>query len=103
MDPQLAGSTSHSALPTTSDPSSHDDSQREKHRRTKTGCLTCKRRRKKCDETRPKCRNCVRICSDCAYGPSVSASGSDTLLGPVRTVNDRRAAKSHIRKQGPLS
>lgn len=28
--------------------------------RTKTGCMTCRRRKKKCDETRPKCNNCVR-------------------------------------------
>lgn len=28
--------------------------------RTKTGCLTCRKRKKKCDETKPKCTNCVR-------------------------------------------
>ncbi|KAI1336766.1 hypothetical protein F5Y15DRAFT_408418 [Xylariaceae sp. FL0016] len=28
--------------------------------RTKTGCLTCRRRKKKCDETKPECTNCVR-------------------------------------------
>lgn len=33
--------------------------------RTKTGCLTCRRRRVKCDEKRPHCRNCLkseRVC-----------------------------------------
>ncbi|KAK8073610.1 hypothetical protein PG994_004509 [Apiospora phragmitis] len=28
--------------------------------RTKTGCLTCRRRKKKCDETKPECNNCMR-------------------------------------------
>ena len=33
--------------------------------RVRSGCLTCKRRRRKCDEEKPACRNCVstnRIC-----------------------------------------
>ncbi|ORY59564.1 uncharacterized protein BCR38DRAFT_59325 [Pseudomassariella vexata] len=28
--------------------------------RTKTGCLTCRKRKKKCDETKPECNNCLR-------------------------------------------
>ncbi|KAF2002650.1 hypothetical protein P154DRAFT_131490 [Amniculicola lignicola CBS 123094] len=28
--------------------------------RTKTGCGTCRRRKKKCDETKPECNNCLR-------------------------------------------
>ncbi|KXJ91173.1 trimeric LpxA-like protein [Microdochium bolleyi] len=28
--------------------------------RTKTGCYTCRRRKKKCDETKPECTNCNR-------------------------------------------
>ncbi|KAI9738526.1 MAG: Maltose acetyltransferase [Claussenomyces sp. TS43310] len=28
--------------------------------RTKTGCMTCRKRKKKCDETRPECNNCIR-------------------------------------------
>lgn len=28
--------------------------------RTKTGCLTCRRRKKKCDEAKPECNNCIR-------------------------------------------
>ncbi|KAG4029543.1 hypothetical protein MFRU_015g00830 [Monilinia fructicola] len=34
--------------------------------RTKTGCMTCRRRKKKCDESRPECNNCLRggfVCS----------------------------------------
>ncbi|KAI1003220.1 hypothetical protein K3495_g4986 [Podosphaera aphanis] len=28
--------------------------------RTKTGCMTCRKRKKKCDETKPHCNNCQR-------------------------------------------
>ncbi|KAK8118334.1 uncharacterized protein PG998_002960 [Apiospora kogelbergensis] len=33
---------------------------KQKFCRTKTGCLTCRRRRKKCDEQKPECNNCLR-------------------------------------------
>lgn len=32
-----------------------------------TGCVTCKQRRVKCDETRPTCRNCHKGRRDCSY------------------------------------
>ncbi|THC99325.1 hypothetical protein EYZ11_001231 [Aspergillus tanneri] len=36
---------------------------------TRSGCLTCKRRRKRCDETKPSCSNCVRLGMACeGYG-----------------------------------
>ncbi|KAF8242977.1 hypothetical protein K440DRAFT_590254, partial [Wilcoxina mikolae CBS 423.85] len=34
-------------------------------KRTKTGCLTCRKRRIKCGEERPTCNNCIkskRVC-----------------------------------------
>ncbi|CAE6416539.1 unnamed protein product [Rhizoctonia solani] len=33
--------------------------------RSSTGCLTCKTRRKKCDETKPKCLRCQRLGVEC--------------------------------------
>lgn len=37
--------------------------------RTKTGCLTCRKRKKKCDEAKPECSNCVRGQFVCAGYP----------------------------------
>ncbi|OLN82211.1 putative maltose O-acetyltransferase [Colletotrichum chlorophyti] len=37
--------------------------------RTKTGCLTCRRRKKKCDEQKPECSNCLRGGFMCAGYP----------------------------------
>lgn len=39
--------------------------QRRTHQKVRTGCLTCKARRKKCDETKPACQRCTstgRLC-----------------------------------------
>jgi hypothetical protein len=29
--------------------------------KVKTGCITCKIRRVKCDETKPECRRCIKF------------------------------------------
>ncbi|KAK2612581.1 hypothetical protein QQS21_001352 [Conoideocrella luteorostrata] len=34
-------------------------------KRTKTGCLTCRKRRIKCDETKPRCKNCIKSKRPC--------------------------------------
>ena len=36
------------------------EQKRSAHARSKTGCGTCRRRKKKCDETRPSCTNCEK-------------------------------------------
>lgn len=43
------------------------DDERPIKRRTKEGCLTCRKRRIKCDELRPGCRNCHKSKRDCEY------------------------------------
>ncbi|EXJ73733.1 uncharacterized protein A1O5_03495 [Cladophialophora psammophila CBS 110553] len=40
--------------------------------RTKTGCYTCRARRKKCDEARPICGACRRLEIQCTYGEFTS-------------------------------
>jgi hypothetical protein len=41
--------------------------QDPRHRRRTTGCLTCRRRRVKCDEVRPSCRQCIRMERVCSW------------------------------------
>ncbi|RSL60492.1 hypothetical protein CEP54_006735 [Fusarium duplospermum] len=38
--------------------------------RTKTGCLTCRQRRKKCDENSPVCGNCASVARECQWPSS---------------------------------
>ncbi|CCG84720.2 protein of unknown function [Taphrina deformans PYCC 5710] len=41
------------------------DKHRETRRRTKTGCLTCRKRRIKCDEGKPDCLRCLKSKRPC--------------------------------------
>ena len=45
-------------------------------RRTKTGCLTCRLRRVKCDEAKPTCRNCEKSRRQCAGYQQVLTTSS---------------------------
>ncbi|GKZ60826.1 hypothetical protein AnigIFM49718_007186 [Aspergillus niger] len=45
---------------------------RRPHRKSRHGCLQCKRRRVKCDELRPSCSNCSKRLATCEYDSSSS-------------------------------
>ncbi|RMD41728.1 hypothetical protein DV735_g3392, partial [Chaetothyriales sp. CBS 134920] len=78
---------------------------KEVKRRTKTGCLTCRKRRIKCDEGKPECRNCQKSKRHClGYDPvfqsqaphsilpasSTSVSSTGTSSSTANTVPARR-------------
>ncbi|KAH8812960.1 hypothetical protein F5884DRAFT_786808 [Xylogone sp. PMI_703] len=56
--------------------------------RTRTGCLTCRRRGKKCDETLPCCINCSRASRTCKYGQLIRfkpvSSKSQQIAHPLQ-------------------
>ncbi|KAJ5163241.1 uncharacterized protein N7500_005071 [Penicillium coprophilum] len=37
------------------------------HKRSRSGCFTCRLRRKKCDEGHPACKACANLCIKCEY------------------------------------
>lgn len=41
-------------------------------KRVRTGCLTCRRRRRKCDEAKPSCANCQNKRFRCRYGVNLT-------------------------------
>jgi hypothetical protein len=47
--------------------------------RNRSGCLTCRRRKKKCDEIRPICRRCQTSGASCVY-PNASGSCSERYI-----------------------
>ncbi|KAL2849065.1 hypothetical protein BJX68DRAFT_98686 [Aspergillus pseudodeflectus] len=61
--------------------------------RRRTGCLTCRSRKVRCDEVKPTCANCTRLRLHCVYG-SVIVSG----------IGDReRSTQSRIRARSSTS
>lgn len=60
-------------------PDGHDK-RRVIKRRTRTGCLTCRKRRIKCDERKPHCYNCERLKKLClGYEPFAGRKGLASL------------------------
>ncbi|KAH7131255.1 hypothetical protein EDB81DRAFT_808217 [Dactylonectria macrodidyma] len=42
---------------------------RKTHRKSRDGCVSCKRRKVKCDEEKPSCANCIRFSIPCSFVP----------------------------------
>ncbi|KAJ4153998.1 hypothetical protein LMH87_010462 [Akanthomyces muscarius] len=60
----------------------HDPKKRKRNfsNRTKTGCLTCRRRKKKCDEAKPECNNCIKGAFVCAGYPPQRGAGWPKMI-----------------------
>ncbi|CEL09014.1 hypothetical protein ASPCAL12158 [Aspergillus calidoustus] len=43
---------------------------RRRHKKSRNGCMECKRRRIKCDEMKPSCSRCILTRQECIYRPT---------------------------------
>jgi hypothetical protein len=75
---------------------SHDS---PKFRRTRNGCLTCRFRKKKCDDHRPVCKGCVRNQLLCSW--SQENSSITTGVPRVFASSDESAQRSSPPAQRP--
>lgn len=66
-----------------------------KHRRTRSGCYTCRNRRVKCDEARPVCERCRKGKRECVYPPDSTTAQSST--------NSRRETLGTSQHNSPTS
>ncbi|KAL2018303.1 hypothetical protein VTK56DRAFT_966 [Thermocarpiscus australiensis] len=58
--------------------------KKEIKRRTKTGCLTCRKRRIKCDEAHPTCNNCKKSKREClGYDPIFRQQHGPAVIQPA--------------------
>jgi hypothetical protein len=64
--------------------------------RTLSGCLTCRRRRKKCDEARPQCTSCSKLGLRCLWIPP-STGGVEGQVHRARYVQCSETAQRHQR------
>lgn len=58
--------------------------------KSRSGCLTCKVRRKKCDETRPVCKDCQRFHKECVWVDPKSMTVED-----VRKLKEKVQAREN--------
>lgn len=80
-------------------------------RRVQTGCLTCKRRKKKCDEMKPRCGDCQRLCLGCSWPPQrqsrerLNSWASESWLGgdPVNELPSDRCQSPQQLTNSPQS
>ncbi|OBT88261.1 hypothetical protein VE02_02759 [Pseudogymnoascus sp. 03VT05] len=67
--------------------------KKEIKRRTKTGCLTCRKRRIKCDEAHPACRNCQKSKREClGYDPIFKQQPGPSPIQPAPSSAPLQAA-----------
>ncbi|KAJ6780674.1 hypothetical protein PWT90_01334 [Aphanocladium album] len=79
--PDTTTSTTPDSDDITNESSPHDSALPRQKRwapRVRTGCLTCRKRRVKCDETKPVCMRCVKVGRECINLPDHATA----MLGP---------------------
>ncbi|KAI1329320.1 hypothetical protein F5Y16DRAFT_418183 [Xylariaceae sp. FL0255] len=91
-----ATSASKSASPPSPSALSRQDSspkprlERRGHTKSRRGCYNCKRRRIKCQETRPACGHCVKTGLKCEYPVAPTVVHQPRHLVPLFTLQDMR-------------
>lgn len=63
----MAGATTSTSTPASSTQAAAKKSSNRSHKRSRTGCFTCRLRRKKCDEVKPGCKACKNLGLQCQY------------------------------------
>ena len=58
--------------------------------KTKTGCLTCKHARVKCDEDKPQCKRCARLKVQCGYRDRFLLIRASQRFSPVDSKGNPR-------------
>ncbi|KAI3552838.1 hypothetical protein CABS01_06404 [Colletotrichum abscissum] len=67
---------------------------KQRHKRTRTGCMKCRVRRRKCDEGKPRCQRCIDGNFECHYGPRLTFLNKNALtVSPSPKVPDATTPK----------
>ncbi|KAL4962676.1 Zn(II)2Cys6 transcription factor [Aspergillus stella-maris] len=69
------------------------------HRKSKAGCLQCKKRKVKCDESKPGCRKCAIHGVSCSF--TNSAHGRNQAHSPVSASSSSSNLALHTLDQAP--
>ncbi|KAL4882402.1 hypothetical protein BJY04DRAFT_187007 [Aspergillus karnatakaensis] len=74
---------------------------RKPHKKSRKGCIECKRRHVKCDESRPRCVNCTVSARHCSYEDLVSSAR--TLLSGSYTTRPKTKHSTASHRRNPPS
>ncbi|KAF4435738.1 hypothetical protein F53441_13442 [Fusarium austroafricanum] len=64
-----------------------------KHKRTRSGCLNCRRKKRKCDEGRPACGTCRRRNESCEWGLKIAFRAEHAQCLNARHPSMRKMAR----------
>lgn len=79
------------------------DRQKRYHHKVFTGCLTCRSRRVKCDETKPVCKNCLRANRKCAgKGYDLDSSVTNVKVLAPKTESENIVTTSAVQKSSAV-
>ncbi|KAF6791335.1 C6 zinc finger domain-containing protein [Colletotrichum sojae] len=81
------------------------NASKARHKRTRTGCLKCRIRRRKCDEGKPRCQRCIDGNFECQYGPRLTFLNKNALtVSPSPRATEAATPKySRLQFVGPGS
>ncbi|KAG2413655.1 hypothetical protein HFD88_002844 [Aspergillus terreus] len=88
--PPSAGSQPALAVPAPPSYPSAPKPDQKKHKRTRSGCFTCRSRRIKCDESRPVCDRCRKGNRECVY-PAPGSTGAASKSASRSGVKSKSA------------
>lgn len=74
---------------------------RRAHRKSRSGCTTCKAKRVKCDEKKPTCSRCLRNYTDCKYDKTTSKASEEPAF--TVTVLESMQSSAQNLSAPPLS
>ncbi|KAJ5895057.1 C6 finger domain transcription factor nosA [Penicillium taxi] len=92
---RVTKSSTSSDCSTTQVHASGDRTNNRAHKRSRSGCYTCRLRRKKCDEKRGKCGACVNLSVTCEYNrPAWWGNAEQRRIQKERIKNKIKQTKS---------
>ncbi|CAG8024044.1 unnamed protein product [Penicillium nalgiovense] len=79
----------------------HDKSGRL-HKRSRSGCFTCRLRRKKCDEGHPSCKACAGLCIKCEYKRPIWWSNAEQRRQQKERIKIKIKQTKSLERSGSL-
>ncbi|KAJ5954734.1 C6 sexual development transcription factor NosA [Penicillium viridicatum] len=90
--------------PQSTPPTNHTHGERASgrlHKRSRSGCYTCRLRRKKCDENHPACTACVNLNVRCEYKRPIWWGNAEQRRAQKERIKNRIKETKMLERNGP--